>query len=166
MQYHKLKAGHKPNTYVMEGSYVTDDDILKMAKQLSRKRLAKGRTVNTPTEVKQHIRTLMHDKEHEVFAVLLLDNKHRVIGFHELFTGTIDAAAIYPREVVKLALKENAAAMILAHNHPSGDPSPSSADVAITERLKAALELVDVRVLDHIVVATEGIASLAELGKI
>lgn len=164
MRYHKLKAGTEPGTYIMESPFVTEDDILTMAKQLSRKRLSKGRALENPQAVKDHLRTLLHDYEHEVFAVLLLDNQHKIIGFHELFRGTIDAASVYPREVVKLALKHNAAAMILTHNHPSGNPKPSQADINITQRLKEALALVDIRVLDHIIVGTDGSRSLAESG--
>lgn len=101
--------------------------------------------------------------EREVFAVMLLDNQHRLIEFKELFQGTIDAASVYPREVVKTALKANAAAVIFAHNHPSGDPEPSQADRRITTRLQDALALIDVRVLDHIVVG-EQCTSFAERG--
>ncbi|MGN6025006.1 RadC family protein [Alcaligenes faecalis] len=166
MRYHKLKAGSEPGSYLMESELVTEDDILTMAKQLSRKRLSKGRSLTAPHVVKDHVRELMHDYQHEVFAVLLLDSRFRIIGFHELFRGTLSMASVYPREVVKLALEHNAAALIMAHNHPSGDPTPSIADINLTKTLRDALALVDVRVLDHIVVATEGCASLAEQGAI
>jgi len=102
--------------------------------------------------------------EHEVFALLMLDSRHRVIAFHELFRGTMDGASVYPREVVKIALEHNAAAMILVHNHPSGDPEPSQADRTLTTKLRDALSLVGVRTLDHIIVGHEGCVSLAELG--
>ena len=164
MRYHLLKAGQEPGTYVMESSVVTENDILTMAKQLSRKRLSKGRPLESPSVVKEHLRALIHDYEHEVFGVLLLNTKHKIIGFHELFRGTIDSASVYPREVVKLALEHNAAAMIVTHNHPSGDPSPSKADINLTTRLKEALALVDVRVLDHIIVGTDDCYSLVENG--
>ena len=98
-----------------------------------------------------------------MFAVLWLDNRHRVLAFEELFRGTIDGASVHPREVVKAALRHNAAACIFAHNHPSGDPTPSPADKRITQRLKEALGLVEVRALDHVVVA-ETTCSFAELG--
>jgi len=166
MRYHKLKACPQAGTYLMESALVTEDDILTMAKQLSRKRLSKGRSLTAPHNVKDHMRELMHDYEHEVFAVLLVDSRFRIIGFHELFRGTLSTASVYPREVVKLALEHNAAALIMAHNHPSGDPTPSIADINLTKTLRDALALVDVRVLDHIVVATEGCASLAEQGAI
>tara|TARA_R110000851_G_scaffold315514_1_gene478032 strand:+ start:15560 stop:16060 length:501 start_codon:yes stop_codon:yes gene_type:complete len=164
MRYHKMKASPEPGTYIMESPLVTEEDILTMAKQLSSKRLSKGRALSLPQDVKDHIRTLLHDYEHEVFAVLLLDSQHRIIVFHELFHGTLSSASVYPREVVKLALKHNAAAVIMTHNHPSGDPTPSQADITLTKGLAKALALVDVRVLDHIVVATQGCVSLAERG--
>lgn len=164
MQYHKLKAGAEPGTYIMESKKVTEDDILIMAKQLSRKRLARGREVNSPREVKEHLRNMLHDRESEVFAVLLLDTKNRILAFRELFYGTVNAASVYPREVVKQALQVNAAALILVHNHPSGDPTPSDADRQLTKQLEESLALIDVRVLDHIVVGTDGCISLTEYG--
>ncbi|HDY5567689.1 TPA: DNA repair protein RadC, partial [Pseudomonas aeruginosa] len=100
----------------------------------------------------------------EVFALLMLDSRHRVIAFEEVFRGTLDGASVYPREVVKLALEHNAAALILVHNHPSGDPEPSMADRNLTTKLQDALNLVGVRTLDHVVVGNEGCVSLAELG--
>lgn len=111
-----------------------------------------------------HLQALLADYEHEVFALLMLDSRHRVIVFEELFRGTLDGASVYPREVVKLALEHNAAALILVHNHPSGDPEPSMADRNLTTKLQDALNLVGVRTLDHIVVGNEGCVSLAELG--
>jgi len=117
-----------------------------------------------PKEVFSHLQALLADYEHEVFALLMLDSRHRVIAFEELFRGTLDGASVYPREVVKLALEHNAAALILVHNHPSGDPEPSMADRNLTTKLLDALNLVSVRTLDHIVVGNEGCVSLAELG--
>ena len=164
MRYHKLKAATEPGTYTVESPIVTEADILMMAKQLSQKRLSKGRLLESPAAVKDHLRELIHEYEHEIFAVLLLDTKHKIIGFHEMFRGSIDSASVYPREVVKLALEHNAAAMILTHNHPSGNPQPSQADILLTTKLKEALALVDVRVLDHIIVGTDGCCSLVENG--
>lgn len=163
MKFHKLRAGEAPGTYVME-SPVTETDILHMAQQLARKRLAKGRPLTDPQSVFTHLQTLLQHYEHEVFALLLLDTRHRVIGFHELFRGTLDGASVYPREVVKLALEKNAAAVVLVHNHPSGDPEPSSADRHLTQKLKEALDLVGVRTLDHIIVGNEGCLSMVEFG--
>ncbi|NMX32778.1 DNA repair protein RadC [Pseudomonas sp. WS 5413] len=163
MKYHKLQAGETTGTYVME-SPVTEADILRMAQQLAMSRLSKGRALTEPKQVFSHLQTLLQYHEHEVFALLLLDTKHRVIGFQELFRGTLDGASVYPREVVKIALEHNAAAVILVHNHPSGDPEPSNADRHLTTTLKDALNMVGTRTLDHIVVGSEGCISLAERG--
>lgn len=163
MKYHKFRAGEEAGTYVVTGP-VTEADILQMARQLSRDRLAKGRKIEQPAIAFGYLQALMRDYQQEVFGALFLDNRHRVIRFEELFKGTLDAASVYPREVTKRALELNAAAIILVHNHPSGDPEPSEADKWITARLREALALVDVRTLDHVVVGTEGCVSLAERG--
>ena len=115
---------------------------------------------------KQYLQQQLRAYPYEVFACLFLDNKHRMIKFEELFRGTLNGAAVYPREVVKHALSHNAAAVIFAHNHPSGLAQPSEADYLITQRLKTALELIDVRVLDHIVIGDGESVSLAETGKL
>lgn len=120
--------------------------------------------LTSPDVVKTFCQHSLVAKEHEVFGVIFLDNQHRVRATAELFTGTINAASIYPREVVKKALAENAAAVILYHNHPSGTAEPSQADRRITRRLTDALALVDIKVLDHFVVAIEDVVSFAELG--
>jgi len=117
----------------------------------------------SPEETRQFLATQLGSYPHEVFACLFLDNRNRVIAFEKMFHGTIDGASVYPREVVKLALKNNAAATIFAHNHPSGVAEPSQADEQITQRLKEALALVDIRVLDHFVVGDE-VVSFAERG--
>ncbi len=135
-----------------------------MARQLANLRLRRGRALTSPKEVFSHLQALLASYEHEVFALLMLDSRHRVLAFQELFRGTLDGASVYPREVVKIALEYNAAAMILVHNHPSGDPEPSQADRKLTTKLQEALNLVGVRTLDHIVVGQEGCVSLAELG--
>ncbi|MFJ3684132.1 DNA repair protein RadC [Pseudomonas sp. NPDC090208] len=163
MRLHKLKASDTIGTYLVE-SPVTENDILLMAKQLASLRLRKGRALTSPKEVFCHLQALLADYEHEVFALLMLDSRHRVIAFEELFRGSLDGASVYPREVVKLALEHNAAALILVHNHPSGDPEPSMADRNLTTKLQDALNLVGVRTLDHIVVGDEDCVSLAELG--
>jgi len=163
MKYHKLIAGETTSSYVME-SPVTEADILRMAQQLAMSRLSKGRALTEPKQVFSHLQTLLQYHEHEVFALLLLDTKHRVIGFRELFRGTLDGASVYPREVVKIALEHNAAAVIMVHNHPSGDPEPSQADRTLTATLKNALNMVGTRILDHVVVGHEGCVSLAERG--
>lgn len=166
MRYHKLKAGDEPGTYIMESSVVTEHDIFTMARQLSRKRLSKGRVVVKAEDIQDHLLTLFRDYEHEVFSVVLLDNMHRIILFSELFSGTINQASVYPREVVKLALKHNAASLILVHNHPSGNPEPSAADLKVTKALKDALALVDIRALDHIIVGSQTCTSLASRGQL
>ena len=163
MKYHKLKAGETSGTYGLE-SPITEADILQMAQQLAMSRLTKGRALTEPKHVFSHLKTLLQYHEHEVFALLLFDTKQRVIGFRELFRGTLDGASVYPREVVKIALEHNAAAVILVHNHPSGDPEPSQADHILTTILKNALNMIGTQTLDHIVVGHEGCVSLAERG--
>jgi DNA repair protein RadC len=124
-----------------------------------------GETLTSPQATKDFLRLRLSRFEHEVFAVIFLDNRHRVIAFEEMFRGTIDGASVHPREVVKEALKHNAAAVIFAHNHPSGVAEPSRADESITHRLKDALALVDVRVLDHFVIGDD-VVSFTERGLI
>jgi len=120
--------------------------------------------LTSPSTVRDYLRLQLASRECEIFAVLFLTNRHRVIDFQEMFRGTIDGASVHPREVVKEVLRHNAAAVILCHNHPSGASEPSRADEAITRRLKEALALVDVRVLDHLIVGGSEITSLAERG--
>ncbi|KRP95834.1 DNA repair protein RadC [Pseudomonas lactis] len=163
MKYHKLIAGETTGTYAVDPP-VTEADILQMAQQLAMTRLSKGRALTDPKQVFSHLQTLLQYHEHEVFALLLLDSKHRVISFQELFRGKLDGASVYLREVVKISLEHNAAAVILVHNHPSGDPEPSQADRLLTCTLREALNLIGVRTLDHIIVASDGYASLAEQG--
>lgn len=140
---------------------------LRVVLELSRRYLAEavaGReALKDPAAVRRLLQARLRDKEHEVFAALFLDNQHRVISFVELSQGTIDGASVYPREVIKAALKAGAAAVIFAHNHPSGVAEPSAADRSLTERLKSALAQVDIRVLDHFVVG-ETVVSFAERG--
>lgn len=126
------------------------------------KRKAQLQTITSPEGARGYLTTLLEHREREVFAVVFLDNRHRIIDAEELFFGTIDAASVHPREVVKAALRHNAAAVILAHNHPSGEAEPSQADIRITERLRDALQLIDVRVLDHFVVGAGTVTSFVE----
>jgi len=145
-----------------------DDQLIAHASHVLEQRLRyrAGRAENTlhsPEAVRGLLRLRLAERERETFAVLFLDNRHRLIEIEEMFHGTIDGASVHAREVVKAALRHNAAAVVLAHNHPSGVAEPSRADRAITQRLKDALALVDVRVLDHFVVG-DSIESLAELG--
>lgn len=159
----KFKAGESAGTYITKMP-LTEDDILTMAQQLARRRFRKGQPLQHPKAVFSYLQILLQDYEHEVFALLLLDSKHRIIRFQELFRGTLDTTSVHTREVVKFALSYNAAAVILVHNHPSGDPQPSQADYTLTTKLKQALELVGMRTLDHIIVGGEGCVSLAEQG--
>jgi len=140
--------------------------VLEMARRHLAATLKAGDILSSPAQVRQYLSAQLRHQPREVFAVLFLDNQHRLIAYDELFFGTIDGASVYPREVVKKALARNAAAVILAHNHPSGVAEPSQADQRITERLQAALNLVDVRVLDHMVVGDEEVVSFAERGLI
>lgn len=127
-------------------------------------RLARGDVLSCPDDTRRYLQARLRDLSHEVFACLFLDNRNRVIVCEEMFRGTIDGASVHPREVVRSALEHNAAAVILAHNHPSGVAEPSRADEHITRRLVDALGLVDVRVLDHLVVGDGETASFAERG--
>ncbi|HSG88377.1 MAG TPA: DNA repair protein RadC [Pseudomonadales bacterium] len=127
-------------------------------------RLPRGDVISDPEAVRRWLLGELRDLDHEVFGLLLLDARHQVIRFERLFRGTIDGASVHPREVVRTALDLGAAAVVLVHNHPSGVAEPSRADVRITARLKSALELVDVRVLDHLVVGEMDVTSLAERG--
>lgn len=146
--------------------YIQLRAVLEMARRYLSECLARGRQLTSPGQTRDYLLLNMRDRPHEVFACLYLDNKHRVIAFEEMFRGTIDCASVYPREILKRALELNAAAMILAHNHPSGDPEPSPADRAITDRIQAALELVDIRLLDHMVIGDGECVSFAERGLI
>lgn len=139
--------------------------ILEMGRRHLYERLERGEALSRPEDAKAFLCARLRDCEHEVFACLFVDNRHRILAFEELFRGTIDGASVHPREVVKRVLHHNAAAVILAHNHPSGVAEPSQADQQITLRLREALGLIDVRVLDHIVVGDAPV-SLAERGVI
>jgi DNA repair protein RadC len=144
--------------------------LLQAALELGRRHLEgtlKRRDVLTsPAATRAFLSAQLRRWPHEVFACLFLDNRHRVISFEEMFRGTIDSATVHPREVVKRALEHNAAAVILAHNHPSGIAEPSRADELLTQRLRDALSLVDIRVLDHLIVGDGEVVSLAERGLI
>ncbi len=138
--------------------------LLQRASAILLKRLKRGKCLSSPDEVKTYLRMQIGHLEHEVFSCLFLDNQHAIIAVEEMFRGTIDGASVYPREVVKRALELNAAAVIFAHNHPSGVSEPSQADQRLTQRLKAALGTVDIRVLDHFVVGSADALSFAERG--
>lgn len=138
--------------------------VVQLALKILRARHRRGRLLSSPVETRQYLQLVFEGYRNEVFGAVFLDNRHRVLGLEELFFGTIDGASVHPRVVVQRALDLNSAAVIFAHNHPSGVAEPSRADEALTRRLKEALALVDVRVLDHIVVGCEGTVSFAERG--
>ena len=140
------------------------DEVLCHARRLLANRVRRGATMSSPEAVKDHLRLELGALEHEVFCVLFLDAQHRIIALKQMFRGTVSQTSVYPREVVKEALAVNAAAVILAHNHPSGSVEPSRADEFLTQTLRTALALVDVRVLDHLVVAGADVCSFAERG--
>jgi len=143
------------------------DLVIVRALEILRSRLAEpGRVLASPKDTREYLWLRLAGCEHELFCLLHLDSRHRVLGFERLFRGTLDGASVHPREVVKAALARNAAAVILAHNHPSGDSEPSAADRALTKRLVDALGLVDIRVLDHVVVGSGDTVSFAERGLI
>ena len=138
--------------------------VLELARRHLGERLQRGNLLLNPEATRRYLITTLGDLPHEVFCCLFLDTRHRLICYEELFQGTIDGASVHPREVVRRALHHNAAAVILAHNHPSGVAEPSDADQRITRRLKQALQLVDIRVLDHLVVGDRTAMSFAEHG--
>jgi DNA repair protein RadC len=140
--------------------------VRELAQRYFEETLPVGEAIRSPADTETFMLARLRDRPHEVFCCLYLDNRHRVILFEELFRGTIDGTSVYPREVVKQALAVNAAAIILAHNHPSGVAEPSQADERITRRVKAALELVDIRLLDHLVIGDGTSISLASRGLI
>lgn len=141
----------KPAPYSTEK--IVDSSIIERAINLIQSELkTPGMALTSPELVRKYLILQLARFEEEHFSLILLDNQHRIIGFENIFRGTIDGASVYPREVVKTVLAHNAAAVILAHNHPSGNPEPSIADKALTNRLKEALAFIDVRVLDHIIV--------------
>lgn len=138
------------------------DEIFEAARAAADQRMQRGATMANPAEAAKFFMAKLGGLEREVFAAAFLDTRHRLIEYQELFHGTIDGAEVHPREVVRHALRCNAAALIVAHNHPSGTPEPSAADRAVTLRLKHALALVDIRLLDHVVVGGCATQSVAE----
>ncbi|WP_027858406.1 RadC family protein [Marinobacterium jannaschii] len=150
------------STYSFNGP-LTKHQILERASEILAQQLIESDVYSVPEEAIAFLEFKLSHYEREVFGVMLLDNRHRLLEFKELFFGTIDSASIYPREVVKAVLADNAAAVIFAHNHPSGIAEPSRADISITQRLVDALALIDVRVLDHIIVGHHSV-SFAERG--
>ncbi|RQW61740.1 RadC family protein [Vibrio viridaestus] len=147
-----------------EAKYVQLQAVLEMTQRYLMETLERGDALSSPTQTRLYLSGLLRDRPREAFYVLYLDNQNRVIQGEILFEGTIDSASVHPREVVRQALHHNAAALILAHNHPSGVAEPSQADRRITRRIKDALALVDIRVLDHLVIGDGEIVSFCERG--
>ncbi len=143
---------------------MSDDTLIAEALAVLARRIRCGVSLASPSAVRDYLRLLLAGREYEVFVVVLLDAQNRVLSCEELFRGTLTQTSVYPREVVKVALAANAGAAIFAHNHPSGCSEPSRADELLTQNLKAALALVDVKVLDHFVVAGAKAISFAERG--
>jgi DNA repair protein RadC len=140
------------------------EEVVRAARDYMTAKCRRGRPMNSPRAVGDFLSLKLGMLEHEMFCVLLLDKRNRLIEYVELFRGTIDGASVHPREVVKLALAKNAASVVFAHPHPSGVAEPSQADELITQRLKDSLALVEIRVLDHFIVAGGDVISMAERG--
>jgi DNA repair protein RadC len=147
-----------------DAKYVQLQAVLEMARRALREQLGRGTALSSPQAVRDYLRLKLQDRPHEVFVGVFLDAQNRVLAVEELFRGTLTQTSVYPREVVKRALHHNAAALIFAHNHPSGVAEPSRADEALTLALKQALALVDVKVLDHFVIGAGAAMSFAERG--
>jgi DNA repair protein RadC len=145
--------------------YVQLQAVIEMSKRFLSEKIDRGNAITNPETVQQYLLSRLRDYPYEVFACLFLDNRHHILKYEELFRGTIDGASVYPREVVRRAIHHNAAAIILAHNHPSGLTEPSQADIRITQKLKDALALIDVRILDHFIIG-DNVTSFAEQGLI
>ena len=153
-------AGLKPS----ELNDAEKQSVVTVAMKILAVKYRAGRALSNPAETRNFLRLRLADQRNEVFGVMFLDNRHRIIAVRELFQGTIDGSSVHPRVVVQQAMEVNAAAMVFFHNHPSGVAEPSRADEMLTRRLKEALALVDVRVLDHFVVSTGEHESFAERG--
>ena len=146
--------------------YVSIRAAIELGQRYLEAGLQKKDVLTNPKSTRDYLTAQLRAYPHEVFACLFLDNRHHVLSFDKMFNGTIDGASVYPREVIKRALSHNAAAVIFAHNHPSGIAEPSAAGISLTQRLKTALELVDIRVLDHFIIGNLQAVSFAERGLI
>ena len=148
---------------VGQAKFVQLQAVVEMSRRYLEEKIHRGNAMETVDDVKRYLQSRLQHYPFEVFACLFLDNKHRVIEYEELFRGTVNSATVHPREVVRCAIKHNAVAIVLAHNHPSGLAEPSLSDREITQKLKEALQLIDVRVLDHFIIGDD-IVSFAERG--
>lgn len=156
-----MHVSHRTNYQHIQS--LSDDQILEAAAEIMANRFKREDVFTSAEATKEFLQFKLGGNEREVFAVMLLDSQHQLIAFKELFWGTVNAASVYPREVVKAVLTSNAAAVIFAHNHPSGVPTPSQADISLTNKLLNALSLIDVSVLDHVIVGKTAV-SFAERG--
>lgn len=160
-----LKISEASGKYVLN-TELSSDEIIRLAIELAQNKLKKGMKFSCPQAVFDYLQILYMDHEEEVFTMIFLDSQNRVITHKELFKGTIDTASVYPRVIVKEVLQQNAASVIISHNHPSGISTPSNADIQFTKKIQSALNLIDVPVLDHVVVGSEGSYSFNERGLI
>lgn len=149
-----------------QAKYVQLQAVLEMARRALHEEMQSGSALSSPGAVRDYLQLLLRGRQQEAFMAIFLDAQHRVLASEELFSGTLTQTSVYPREVVKRALHFNAAAVIFAHNHPSGVAEPSQSDRALTDALKQSLALVDVRVLDHFIIAGHGCLSFAERGMV
>lgn len=149
-----------------QAKYVQMQAVLEMSRRALKEEMHAGDALNSPRAVREYLQLLLRGREQEIFMVIFLDAQHRVLAAEELFQGTLTQTSVYPREVVKRALFHNAAAVILAHNHPSGIADASQSDRMLTDALKQALALLEIRVLDHFIVAGSGYFSFAEHGMV
>jgi DNA repair protein RadC len=149
-----------------EAKYVQLQAALELGRRFLAEKLARGEALNSTHDTKAYLQACLRDRHQEVFCCLFLDNRHRVLAFEELFRGTLNGTAVYPREILRRALALNAAAVILVHNHPSGVAEPSRADELLTTRLKDTLSQIDIRLLDHLVVGDGEMVSFSERGLI
>ena len=149
-----------------QAKYVQLQAVLEMSRRALQEEMANGNALNSPRAVKEFLQLKLRTRQQEIFVVIFLDAQHRVLASEEMFQGTLTQTSVYPREVMKRALFHNAAAVIFAHNHPSGVAEPSQADQLLTDTLKQTLALVDVKVLDHFIVAASQCLSFAEMGRL
>jgi DNA repair protein RadC len=159
-----FRISEKTQKYLTKRGGVSEEELLQFAKTVIRQKFLRNAVLKNPDDTRDYLIHELSLCEAEVFCCLFLDSRHRVIAFEPLFNGTINGASVHPREVVKKVLAHNAAAVIFAHNHPSGVPEPSQADIQLTNRLKDILNVIDVRTLDHFVIGAGEAVSFAERG--
>ena len=157
------RSKKQANSYVLNGTY-SEDTLLGIAETILLDRIYEKPIINSADDIQQYLKLHFREMKTEVFCVVFLNTQHEILAIENLFTGTIDGAAVYPREVIRKVIDHNAAAVILAHNHPSGHAEPSKSDYAITDRITRALKLIDTRVLDHIIIGSADAVSFAVEG--